>query len=144
MENYMLSIKRVINAPVEKVFEAWTNSEMSKHWLSPENFTTASSSMEPKIGGVFKVAMKGEDGIHTATGVVKELVPNQKLVITWVWEGHDMGDGETLITLDFKALGANSTELTLTHEMLKSEKSKAAHTHGWESTFNNLQKFLAK
>ena len=74
MENYTLSIKRTIQAPAEKVFQAWANAEMAKNWLSPENMTVPEAVIEPKVGGVYRIVMQAPDGNkHTANGVIKEL-----------------------------------------------------------------------
>ena len=144
MENYTLSIKRTIQAPAEKVFQAWANAEMAKNWLSPENMTVPEAVIEPKVGGVYRIVMQAPDGNkHTANGVIKELELNKKISFSWKWEGEGMGEGETLVTIDLNPLGENKTELTLTHEKLGSEKSKIEHTKGWESTLNNLEKALA-
>jgi len=145
MQTYNLTVRRVINAPVEKVFAAWTDQNMAKQWLSPESHTVLDAKIETKVGGAYRIVMSDDKGQKpTTNGVVKELVPNKKLVFTWQWEGQEMaGDGETLVSLDFKPMGEDKTELILTHTEFKSEKSKENHNHGWESCFNRLEKALA-
>ena len=148
MQEYMLSVKRLINAPVQKVFAAWTDAQSAKQWLSPESHAVADAVIDPQVGGIYKIAMRDKDGnFPTTTGTIKELVPNKKLVFTWQWaDGNEESnaDGETLVTLDFKAVGENQTELILTHEKFKSEQSKQGHTQGWESVYNRLEKFLSR
>lgn len=147
MQTYSLQVKRIINAPVEKVFKAWTDQDQAKAWLSPESHTVDDAQIEAKTGGIYKIVMRDSKGnTPTTIGHIKELVPNKKLVFTWEWKGGNMGseaDGETIVSLEFKAVSADKTELTLTHELFKSEKSKQGHTQGWESVYNRLEKFLA-
>lgn len=57
-----LSISRLINAPRELVWEAWTNPEHIKHWWGPEGFRNTISKMEVKPGGEWEFIMHGPDG----------------------------------------------------------------------------------
>ena len=142
MKTYSLSIRREIKAPVEKVFAAWTNQNMAKQWFSPESDTVAEAEIEAKVGGVYRIVMAHPDrGLAEAIGEIKELVPNKKLVFTWNWQGKfdKFSDGETMLSLDFKPLGQNQTELIFTQTQLKSQESADAHTKGWNSCLNRLE-----
>lgn len=141
MQNYSLTIRRVFNAPVEKVFQAWANAEELKKWHFPENMSMPSCEVEPKAGGKYRMVMQSEDGQQMVIGgEYEEYVPNKKLVFSWQWENAEIGSEKTLVSVDFKALGEKQTELVLTHEKFASEKTKEDHKLGWESTFMNLQK----
>jgi uncharacterized protein YndB with AHSA1/START domain len=144
MQQYQLSIKRIITAPVEKVFNAWADDKLAKQWMSPESHTVADVQIEPRQGGRFKLSMQSKKtgNFDNANSVIKEIIPNKKLVLAWKWESQAEPDGETILTLDFMPVGENQTELTLIHTELKSEKSKTDHTRGWDSCINNLEKYL--
>lgn len=76
-------INRVFNLPINVVWLAWTDAEYFKKWWGPKGFTCPSSKMEAKIGGKYLNCMKGPDGKeYWSTGVVKELIPERKLVVT--------------------------------------------------------------
>jgi len=66
---------------------------------------------------------------------IKETVSPTKLVFTWPIEGK-----ETTVMLTFRNIDQGKTEVTLTHERLG--KASEEHRKGWESTFNNLEKYL--
>jgi len=57
-----LSISRLINAPIEQVWNAWTDPEHIKHWWGPEGFTNTISHMDVRPGGSWEFIMHGPDG----------------------------------------------------------------------------------
>ena len=141
MEQYALSIKRVIIAPVEKVFNAWTKPELVKQWFGSESVTTPKADIIPEKQGAYNITMLTNQGKEIiVVGAIEEIVPNEKLVFTWKYKLED--SAPTLVTINFKDLGDNKTELILTHEKFTTEKSKLAHENGWTSIINNLEKFL--
>jgi uncharacterized protein YndB with AHSA1/START domain len=104
--------------------------------------TVPSAEADVRAGGRYRVQMSegGSDcEFHTTGGIYREVVPNERLVFTWQWEGSDL---ETVVTLDFKALSENETELTLTHEGFDSEDTRDKHGQGWDGCLANLEAFL--
>ena len=76
-------IYRVFNLPVNKVWKALTEAEQFKKWWGPKGFTCPSSKMEARVGGKYLNCMVSPEGKeYWSTGVVKELVPEKKLVVT--------------------------------------------------------------
>ncbi len=61
-ETRELSISRLINAPQELVWEAWTNPEHIRHWWGPVGFNSTISKMEVSEGGEWIFVMHGPDG----------------------------------------------------------------------------------
>lgn len=131
-----LQIKKFINAPKEKIFNAWTHPEQIKRWFAPGNMTVPFAEGEAVIGGHYKIQMKNDKNeIFTTYGQYKEIIPNQKLVFTWGWEGPDRH--ETLVTLELTERDGG-TELTLTHERFIDAAQKNHHAEGWEGCLANL------
>jgi uncharacterized protein YndB with AHSA1/START domain len=138
-----LVIKRRFKAPVERVYAAWTDAEQMKRWFAPGDMSVPVAQADARQGGRYRVQMSeggSECEFHTAGGVYQEVVPNQRLVFTWQWEGSEL---ETLVTLEFKSLSANETELTLIHEGFDNEDNRDKHGQGWEGCLANLEGFLA-
>ena len=76
-------ILRIFDLPVNKVWRALTEPEQFKKWWGPKGFTCPSSKMEARVGGRYLNCMRGPDGKeYWSTGVVKEFIPGEKLVIT--------------------------------------------------------------
>src|SRR5687768_3953648 len=76
-------VHRVFNLPIKVVWLALTDSEYFKKWWGPKDYTAPYSKIDAKIGGRYLNCMRGPDGKeYWSIGVVKELLPEKKLVIT--------------------------------------------------------------
>jgi len=149
-EDIKLEIKRLIKAPRERVFEAWTDPEQLKEWFGPhEGYLVPRVKMDLRTGGKYRIQMKNPDGeFHTAVGTYREIKPPERLVFTWAWEKDgsepDFGEvepAEMLIVLEFHARGED-TELVLTQTQFASVESRDRHEHGWNGCLDNLEKLV--
>lgn len=78
-----LVLTRIIDAPCEKVFRAWTEPELLKQWFAPRPWTTPVAETDVRPGGGSLIVMRGPDGNEFPNrGVYLEVVKNQRLVIT--------------------------------------------------------------
>jgi uncharacterized protein YndB with AHSA1/START domain len=78
-----LVLTRLIDAPRETVYRAWTEPELLKQWFAPKPFTTPVAELEVRPGGSNLIVMAGPDGVEVPNrGVYLEVVPNEKLVFT--------------------------------------------------------------
>ena len=142
-----LQLSKVITADAETVFRAWTDPEQVKVWSCPEGAIVDDVQIDLRVGGKYRIRMKGEEGAWTAVGTYREVEPPRRLVYTWDWEEKDhkmsqhdrlSGGGETLVTVEFKDL-EGSTEVVLTHELFPSSEAKDGHETGWASCLSNLE-----
>ena len=77
-----LVLARIIDAPPEKLFRAWTEPELLKQWFAPLPYTTPVAELV-RPGGAILVVMRGPDGIDMPNrGVYLEVVKNERLVST--------------------------------------------------------------
>lgn len=89
-----LVLTRIIDAPPEKVFRAWTEPELMKQWFAPLPWTTPFAETDPRTGGSSMIVMRGPDGTEIkCPGVYLEVVPNRRIVatdaFTAAWELSD-------------------------------------------------------
>lgn len=78
-----LVLSRLIDAPREKVYRAWTDAEILKQWFAPKPWSTPHAELDVRPGGATLVVMSDPDGNEFPNrGVYLEVVPNRKLVIT--------------------------------------------------------------
>jgi uncharacterized protein YndB with AHSA1/START domain len=78
-----LSLTRLIDAPPEKVYRAWTEPELLKQWFAPQPWTTPHATLDVRPGGGNLIVMKGPDGQEFPNrGVYLEVVENERLVFT--------------------------------------------------------------
>lgn len=135
-----LEVKRVVNAPIERVWKAFTDPSDLKQWFAPEDMSTPIAEVDLKKGGSLKITMKGKDGEYTAVGKYKTIEPPNKLVFTWLWVGTQ--EPEMQISVMLKNIETDRTEVILLHENFPDEKSYNEHQKGWESTFNKLSRYF--
>lgn len=137
-----LEITRLIPAPREEVFRAWTEPDRLLAWACPEGATFEGVDVDLRVGGRYRFRMVGAEGErHTAHGVYREIVPPEKLVYTWDWEEAAARMGETLVTVRFQDLG-ESTEVVLVHERFPAPEATEGHAQGWASCLDRLERLL--
>jgi uncharacterized protein YndB with AHSA1/START domain len=137
-----IRITRLIPAPRETVFKAWTDPAELKRWWGPPGFTTPAAEVDLRVGGAYRFAMKPPDGdVLYVYGVYREVQPPSKLVFTWAWDEDGVPGHESLVTVEFIDR-TNATEVVFTHDRLKDADSRDAHAEGWAGTFDKLEKFF--
>jgi uncharacterized protein YndB with AHSA1/START domain len=78
-----LVLARLIDAPREKLFRAWTDPELLKQWFAPLPYTTPVAELDVLPGGASLVVMRGPDGVDMPNrGVYLEVAKNERLVFT--------------------------------------------------------------
>jgi uncharacterized protein YndB with AHSA1/START domain len=131
-----LTLKRRINAPAAKIYQAWTDPEKMMRSYAPAGADTLKAETDARVGGRFRVLMRTPDGEHhDVSGVYREVVPNEKLVFTWQWRSKP--EWESLVTITLKRDGG-ATILTLTHEQLPDEAERDGHRNGWTGAIEKL------
>ena len=136
-----LTLHRVIDAPVETVYAAWTDPELLRRWLAPGDATVGRAVAEAVVGGTFLVEMRGADGRKwLVRGAFREVVPCRRLVLSWRWEGTDV---ETLLAVEFEPETADRTSLTLTHSRFAQDEARDEHVRGWNGCLAKLESVWA-
>ena len=93
-------ITRVFDAPRHLVFRAYTTPELVERWWAGDRGTVTSIEIDLRVGGRWRYVMEALGGFEVAFhGEYREVVPDERLVQTEVYEG--MPDGEALDTVTF-------------------------------------------
>jgi len=134
-----LEMKRVFKASAEQLFQAWTKPEMMNNWYHSGPNMHSVCTVDLRVGGRYEVQMHPEEGDpYIVGGVYREIVPQEKLVFTWLWK-HEDASMESLVTLKFKPLGKGETELVLIHERFSNEEERDNHAEGWIAVLDQLE-----
>lgn len=143
-EKTRLEISRVIEAPRDRVYAAWTDPEQLKQWFGPENVKTRELVADARMGGTFRWDIINSEGEEmTMRGEFRELQPDKKIVFTWQWEDdEDWENHISIVTVELYDRDGG-TELRLTHEQLPNEESRDGHTRGWESALDKLERLFS-
>jgi uncharacterized protein YndB with AHSA1/START domain len=144
VDNLVLVVQRKLKASPERLFNAWTKPELMKQWFhAGDKMTTPVAEADLKLGGPWRIGMRTQDGQeHFNNGKYLVIDRPHKLVFTW----HPKGDPdfETKVTLLFKKISEEFTEMTLTHEGLRDPYWYDRHNGGWMGCIDTLEKWLAK
>ena len=137
-----LTIKRRINAAPAKVYAAWTDPEKLAAWFGPSKVREGSVQAETDLraGGSYRISFHATDGEYSQVGgVYREVVPNERLVMSWAW--HSTPERESQLTISLKPDGAG-TLLTLHHEQFFDEAARDGHEKGWTELLGKLERSL--
>lgn len=137
----VLVVRRQIAAPREKVFEAWLDSESLAQWMRPGDSTHATVSVDPRVGGGFRIVMEGPThGAVEHRGEYLAIEPPSLLSFTWISRPTDYQP--TVVTIEFHERGTG-TELVLTHRGLP-PKAVEGHRKGWTDIVRLLDEALTR
>ncbi|MCF0041311.1 SRPBCC family protein [Dyadobacter fanqingshengii] len=137
----VIEIERSFDVDVETLFKAWTEAEDLKQWWHPMGDSLVDVKNELKEGGAVEYHV-GESGLQI-TGTYSEVIPNEKLAYSWVWNMSDEGSesGYTL-NVTFSTDGEGS-KLKVIQEGFSGPEFLKPHEDGWEKGLNDLSAFLS-
>lgn len=142
MSENSVKLHRVLTASPERVYRAFTESDALARWIAPDGFTCTVHSMEVKVGGKFKMSFKNftTGKSHSFGGEYLELIPNEKLVYTDVFDDTNLlGIMKTTVILKKVSCG---TELTITQENIPSVIPIEHCYLGWQQSLQYLAKLV--
>jgi uncharacterized protein YndB with AHSA1/START domain len=124
-----LVVERRVSVPPADVFLYFTDAERWMRWQG----TAAEIDLRP--GGIWRVNVTGQ---AYASGQVKEIVENERIVFTWGWEHDEMPvpPGSSTVAIELVPDG-EGTLIRLTHSNLPPE-SIEIHRQGWEKYATRL------
>ena len=125
-EDEQILITREFDAPRHLVYRAWTTPELVKRWWSGNRGETTIAEIDLRVGGSWRCVMVTDDGFEVAfRGEYREVVPNERIVATEVYE--DMPDGEALNTVTFDEAEGRTTLTVLVQHA--SKEARDAHVN---------------
>ncbi|TFE25541.1 SRPBCC family protein [Cohnella luojiensis] len=120
-----------IECRTETLFSFFTDPDKLVRWMGRHVL------LEPSIGGKYRIDVNGSD---IAMGEYKEIIPNEKIVMTWGWEKSKIvPPGSSTVEFRMTPKG-NGTLLQLTHYDLP-ESEIASHQQGWTHYMARIQSF---
>ena len=142
-----LVFHRRFRAPRELVFRVWTEGQHIVHWWGPDGFTTTTTEMDVRPGGVWRFILHGPDGTDYPNRVVYlEIAPPERLVYR-----HDGDEGDEpvdfTVTVSFDQQGAE-TDMTMsmvfpTSAALREVVAKYGADEGAVQMMARLKAYLA-
>ena len=133
-----LLLTRVFDAPVELVWQAWTQKPHLEKWLAPHTVTIVHAQVDLRVGGRWRLRVRFPGGAkYWVGGVYREIVPNERIVSTETYEGLPEGvseeDGTTVNTATFTESSDGRTTLTILVQAPSKETRDAIIESGMEA-----------
>jgi uncharacterized protein YndB with AHSA1/START domain len=106
-------ITREFDAPKHLVYRAWTTPELVKRWWHANRGEVTLAEIDLRVGGMWRYVSRSDDGFEVGFhGEYREIVPNERLVTTEVYEG--IPDADEHAALDTLTLTESDGRTTLT------------------------------
>ena len=114
-------ITREFDAPRHLVYRAWTTPELVRRWWAGRRGEMTVAEIDLRVGGTWRYVMVAYGGFEVAFhGEYREIVPDERLVSTEVYEG--MPDGEALNTLTLTEADGRTTLTVLVQHSSKEHR----------------------
>jgi len=140
-------ISRVIDAPRELVFAAFTEVRHLSRWWGPDGFTTTTRAFEFRVGGAWDFVMHGPDGTDYSEWIMwREIVPPERIALL---HGESRGDPNAFESvLAFEPAG-EETRIVMravfpTKELRDEAVEKYHAIEGGEQTLSSLAAYVAE
>jgi len=149
-------IERVFDAPLERLWQAWSDPQQFMRWWGVRAFTTPVAEIDFRLGGKYLYCMRALDGQDIwGTGVYREIVDRQRIVFSDSFADaqgnpvpasfYGMGDAlpdEMLVIVTLEDLGHGQTRQTLQHLGVPAGEMAQMTTASWNESFDRLAELL--
>jgi uncharacterized protein YndB with AHSA1/START domain len=147
--NRELVLNRIINAPREMVFKAWTDPELLKQWFAPRPWTTSQAQLDVRPGGANLIVMRDPQGNEFPNrGVYLEVVKNERLVFTdaytKAWEPAEKPFMTVVLTFEDAGNGRTNYTARVLHWTAadRDAHEKMGFQQGWGQCAAQLESVL--
>ena len=129
---------RVLKAPPERVYRAFTTPEAMAKWIPPHGFTCTVHHMEPRVGGTFRMSFTNftTQQSHSFGGEYVELVPDELLRYTDKFDDPSL-PGVMQVTISLKPVSCG-TELNIVQEGIPDVIPVEMCYLGWQESLTLL------
>ncbi|HVU35104.1 MAG TPA: SRPBCC family protein [Opitutaceae bacterium] len=145
-----LTLTRLIDAPPEAVYRAWTDPALVKEWFTPRPWTTPVVELDVRPGGANFILMRGPEGSEFPNrGVYLEVVPNQRLVFTDAYTSAWVPSEKPFmtVTLTFENEGGKTRYTARVRHWTVADREtheKMGFHAGWGKATDQLEALLAR
>ena len=137
-----VKLHRVLKAPPERVYKAFTDADGLAKWLPPDGFTCKVHHLDARVGGSFKMSFTNftTGKAHSFGGKYLELVPHERIRYTDKFDDPNL-PGEIQATITLKQVSCG-TELNVLQEGVPSVIPAEACYLGWQESLTLLAKLV--
>ena len=136
-----IRLHRVLKTTPERLYRAFLDPEALVKWMAPHGFTGKVHSIEPRVGGKYKMSFRNfsTGSSHSFGGEYLELVPNERIVHTDAFDAGPPGTMKVTVQIRKVMVGA---ELNITQEGVPDAIPAEACYLGWGESLELLAKLV--
>jgi uncharacterized protein YndB with AHSA1/START domain len=133
-----VKLHRVLKAPPERVYKAFTDAAGMAKWIPPDGFTCTVHHFDPKVGGTFRMSFTNfaTGHGHAFGGEFLELKPGERLRYTDKFDDPNL-PGEMTVTVNLRAVSCG-TEIDITQEGIPDVIPLEMCYLGWQDSMRQL------
>lgn len=138
-DSSILVVRRLLNAEVERVFDAWTDPEQVMKWWGPTGVVCTSAEIDLRVGGSYRIANLRPDGTTLwISGEFEEITPPS--LLRYSWRVDELPDSVQRVSVSFQPVG-DQTEVTILHEYIP-VPAREMHEQGWVGCLDGLEEYV--
>lgn len=136
-----LTVRRVIAARPERLFEAWTRPQLLQQWWGPAGVRCIAAEVDLRPGGAYRIGNQVPDGrVIWISGEFETVESPHRLVYTW-----RVGDEPvSRVTVTFTPRIDGTTEVVVHHQRIHSPAARDDHEAGWNGCLDGLERWAPR
>jgi uncharacterized protein YndB with AHSA1/START domain len=136
-----LLITRRFKAPVAVVWRMWESRDHIARWWGPEGFTVTEFDLDFRPGGKWRSGMVSAIYPKSwSSGTFIEIVPRERIVMSFAWEEGSGEATDTTITVTFEEKDGETIQ-HFHQTPFETVDARDSHIGGWNSQFNKEEKY---
>lgn len=141
-ETGTVRLHRVLRAPAERVYKAFTDKSALECWLPPFGFTGTIHDIDVRVGGGYRMSFTNfaTGNSHSFTVEYVELVPNERIRHTDRFDDANL-PGEMVVSIDLKAVSCG-TDINIVQEGIPSVIPVEMCYVGWQESLEQLARLV--
>ncbi len=137
-----VKLHRVLRAPAERVYRAFTDPDAIIKWNPPHGFTAKIHHMEVRVGGTYRMSFINfsTGKAHSFGGTYREIVPHERIVYDDTFDDPNV-PGQMITTITLKTVMCG-TELTIVQEGIPAVIPTEMCYLGWQESLLLLTRLV--
>lgn len=141
-ETGTVRLHRVLRAPPERVYKAFTDQSALERWLPPYGFTGTIHEIDVRVGGGYRMSFTNftTGSSHSFRVEYLELIPNQKIRHTDRFDSESL-PGEMHVTVELKSVSCG-TDISVVQEGIPAAIPVEMCYLGWQESLEQLARLV--
>jgi len=141
-ETGTVRLHRVLRAPAERIYRAFTEKSALERWIPPYGFTGTIHEIDICVGGGYRMSFTNfaSGDSHSFTVEFSELVPNERIRHTDRFDDENL-PGEMMVTVILKPVSCG-TDLSIVQEGIPSVIPVEMCYLGWQESLEQIARLV--